>query len=224
MSSPTHPVHWAIAVFPGFQALDAFGPLDILNLVARYHKIELSVIAASLEPVSTNLALVFPDKQDVWNPAGSNCGQSIVPTHTFDSPPEKIEVLIVPGGGGTRSPHSSGPVIDFIKKIYPSLGYLLTVCTGSGLAARAGVLNGMRATSNKRSWEEVTALSQEPEWVHRARWVHNENIWSSSGISAGIDMMFAYVESIWGKKFTDSIAKRMEYVRNEHWDNDPFVV
>jgi transcriptional regulator GlxA family with amidase domain len=49
------------------------------------------------------------------------------------------------------------------------------------------------------------------------------NIWSSSGISAGMDMMFAYVEYVWGKEFTNVVSKRMEYVRNEDWDNDPFA-
>ncbi|PCH01098.1 DJ-1 domain, InhA-type [Penicillium occitanis (nom. inval.)] len=217
------PVHWSIVLFPGFQALDAFGPLDILNLVARYKKIELSIIAATLDPVSTDVAPLFPDKQEVWNPAGSNIGQAVVPTHTFDNPPEKIEVLLVPGGGGTRSEASAGPVIEFIEKIYPSLRYLLTVCTGSGLAARAGVLDGKRATSNKRAWNEVIALRDEPTWVRRARWVAEGNIWSSSGISAGMDMMFAYVEYVWGKEFANVISKRMEYVRNEDWDNDPFA-
>lgn len=217
------PVHWSIAIFPGFQALDAFGPLDILNLVARSHKIELSIIAETLDPVSTNVAPVFPDKPEIWNPAGSNCGQSIVPTHTFSSPPEKIDVLLVPGGGGTRSDKSANPVIDFIARVYPSLEYLLTVCTGSGLAARAGVLKGVNATSNKRSWNEVTALSEQPTWVKHARWVQHGNIWTSSGISAGIDMMFAYVEFIWGKKFADGLAKRMEYIRNTDWNNDPFA-
>lgn len=147
----------------------------------------------------------------------------MVPTHTFDNPPEKIEVLLVPGGGGTRSEASSGPVIEFIAKIYPSLRYLLTVCTGSGLAARAGVLDGKRATSNKRAWNEVIALREEPTWVRRARWVAEGNIWSSSGISAGMDMMFAYVEYVWGKEFANVVSKRMEYVRNEDWTNDPFA-
>ncbi|EED16209.1 ThiJ/PfpI family protein [Talaromyces stipitatus ATCC 10500] len=220
--SPEPPVHWSVVLFPGFQALDVFGPLDILNLVARYKKIELSIIAATLDPVSTDVAPLFPGRQDVWNLAGSKIGQSVVPTHTFDSPPEKIEVLLIPGGGGTRSRPSAEPVVEFIKKIFSSIRYLLTVCTGSGLAARAGVLDGKRATSNKRAWKEVTALRTEPIWVQRARWVAEGNIWSSSGISAGMDMMFAYVEYIWGKEFANTIAKRMEYIRNEDWDNDPF--
>jgi transcriptional regulator GlxA family with amidase domain len=84
-------------------------------------------------------------------------------------------------------------------------------------------LDGKRATSNKRAWNEVIALRDEPTWIRRARWVAEGNIWSSSGISAGMDMMFAYVEYVWGKDFANVVSKRMEYVRNEDWDNDPFA-
>lgn len=223
LTSIEPPIYWSIVLFPGFQALDVFGPLDILNIVARYKKVELSIIAATLDPVSTSVATLFPEQQDVWNPAGSTIEQAVVPTHTFDNPPEKIDVLLVPGGVGTRHEASSAPVIEFIEKIYPSLRYFLTVCTGSALAARAGVLDGKRATTNKRAWNEVIAMREGPNWIRRARWVADGNVWTSSGISAGMDMMFAYVEYIWGKKFANSISKSMEYVRNEDWDNDPFA-
>ena len=72
------------------------------------------------------------------------------PTHSVDNAP-KLDVLLVPGGTGTTDKQTKE--IEFIKKRYPELKYLLTVCTGSGLAALAHVLDGGTATTNKQAWE-----------------------------------------------------------------------
>lgn len=106
----------------------------------------------------------------------SSFGESIVPTHTFDNAPE-LDVLIVPGGLGTRalSPQLD-PLIAFIKERFPTLKYFITVCTGAGLAARAGVLDGKFATTNKKAWAETTALGPKVRWVAQARWVQDGNV------------------------------------------------
>jgi transcriptional regulator GlxA family with amidase domain len=213
-----------VALYPGFQALDVFGPLDVLNVISSRVKIELSIVAATRDPVSTKIAPLFPDRQQELNGPGSDCGQSVLPTHTFASPPQKIDVLLVPGGVGNRDEKSAAPVIEFIRSVFPSqVKYLITVCTGSAIAAQAGVLDGKRATTNKRAFDYVVGLRKEVDWVRRARWVVDGNIWTSSGISAGIDVMFAFVEGIYGRELAHGTAKRMEYVRNENWEDDPFA-
>ena len=96
-------------------------------------QISLSIIGPSLEPVNTG---PIPGDPKPHNP---RVLQTIVPTHTFDNPPEEgIDVLIVPGGAGARVLNVSSTVA-FIADRYPSLQYLITVCTGAGVAARAGV-------------------------------------------------------------------------------------
>lgn len=80
-----------------------------------------------------------------------------MPTHTYDTAPTDIEVLIVPGGFGNRLP-AAIPTVEYIRRVYPSLKYLITVCTGSGLAARAGVLDHKRATTNKFAFYETSKL------------------------------------------------------------------
>ncbi|QKX54185.1 uncharacterized protein TRUGW13939_01269 [Talaromyces rugulosus] len=217
------PVHYAVALFPGFQALDFFGPIDAINMLSRSRKVEFSIIAATLDPVSTFAEPLFPGQEAKWNPLSSNCGQSIVPTHTFDNPPGNLEVLLVPGGAGTRAPQVYGPVVEFIQKIYPSLRYLLTVCTGAGLAARAGVLDGRRATTNKRAWDEVIAWREQVNWIKKARWIDDGNIWTSSGISAGIDMMLAFIGAKYDEELATLLANRLEYTRSDSWDDDPFA-
>ncbi|EFY97870.2 Isonitrile hydratase [Metarhizium brunneum] len=206
------PVKYGILLFPGFQALDAFGPIDILNMLSQTAPVHFSIIAATLEPVSTKV-----------KPTSPTVGQSVVPTHSLDNAPEDLEVLLVPGGGGTRQLESTEPLVAFLRATYPKLRYLLTVCTGSSLAARAGLLEGKKATTNKLAYKWVVSLDDKVDWVAKARWVTDGNIWTSSGISAGIDMMYAFVSEIYGPDVAGDIARRSEYIRNTDSADDPFA-
>ncbi|KAI1326538.1 class I glutamine amidotransferase-like protein [Xylariaceae sp. FL0255] len=237
---------YGLVLFPGFQALDVFGPIDVLNSLARPNgapgsEISLAIIAATLDPVCTTLSPSFSGPSgsfyqtavDTISGMGQsilNIGQSIVPTHTFESFLEEVEagkrevdVLLVPGGFGTRVLAIADPVVDFVGKIFPHVRYLLTVCTGSALVARTGILDGRRATGNKRSWEWVIKQGPKVQWVSKARWVVDGNIWTSSGISAGIDMFYAFVADQYGEETAALIAHASEYVRNMDADDDPFA-
>ncbi|KAI1755751.1 class I glutamine amidotransferase-like protein [Xylaria castorea] len=213
MSSETKsaPTKFGAVLFPGFQALDVFGPLDVLNNLSDSTPLEFIALAATLDPVNTKV-----------NGPG-RIGQSIVPTHTFDDCPEDLEVLLVPGGFGARDPAILTPVAEFVKRIFPKLRYLLTVCTGSAIVAQSGVLDGRRATSNKRSWEWATAQGPAVHWVRQARWVVDGNIWTSSGVSAGIDLTFAFIADQYGEEVAKQLADRAEYVRNTDSSSDPFA-
>jgi len=88
-----------------------------------------------------------------------------------------MDILIIPGGIGTRAPSPRlDETIKFVRDVYPKLGYLMTVCTGSGIAARAGVLDGKRATTNKLSWAQTIAHGPKVKWVAEARWIKDGNI------------------------------------------------
>ena len=172
-----------ILLFPGFQALDAFGPLDALNLLSREHELTLSLIAMSLEPVTT--AFSSPEYPSM----SPQFSQRVCPTHTFANAPANLEVLIVPGGLGTRDDSSTESLVRFIKsrlELQP-LRYLLSVCTGSLLVGRTGRFAGCSATTNKSAFKQVKDRCPEIRWVESARWVEGETWWSSSGISAGTD-------------------------------------
>ncbi|KAG6835377.1 hypothetical protein H0H93_002028, partial [Arthromyces matolae] len=214
--------------------LDAFGPLDALNtLAASTPGLTISLIASTLDPVST-----VPPSNQFDNPMISSLGfgQSVVPTHTFATAPP-LDILIIPGGRGLRvidTPDGNldtNPVqqaIKFTKDVYPSLKYLITVCTGAVVAARAGVLNGKRATTNKRSWVWVmSAIPQDIvnqiQWVSKARWVNDGNVWTSSGISAGIDVTFAWILSVFGEDVANDVANVLEYERHLDPSWDPFA-
>ncbi|KAJ4416542.1 hypothetical protein N0V82_006664 [Gnomoniopsis sp. IMI 355080] len=206
------PLSFGVVLFPGFQALDVFGPLDALNILSTFYKMNLYILAETLEPVST---------RPLVEKLGSNFGESILPTHTFTTAPP-LDVLLVPGGRGTRV-SGIASAVGFVRDVFPSLRYLITVCTGAGIAARAGVLDGRRATTNKLAWEETIALGPKVRWVHRARWVEDGNVWTSSGISAGIDVTFAWMRAVYGEEIAKIIADRMEYTPIMDPDNDPFA-
>lgn len=147
-----------------------------------------------------------------------------MPTHTFASAPD-LDVLLIPGGFGTRiSSPGIDQALEFIRSRFPSLKYLITVCTGSRLAAQAGVLNGLRATTNKKAWFETKAIAPDVKWVAHARWVVDGKCWTSAGVSAGIDVTLAWIEKVYGKEKATEVANGMEYERHEDPNWDPFAV
>jgi len=117
---------------------------------------------------------------DHWPSEDRFAGQLYIPTHTMDDVPE-LDVLIVPGGGGTRRLADDRRWDQFVTRMYPNLKYLLSICTGASIVARSGVLDGRRATTNKAAYRWVTSQGPRVNWVPGARWVADGNIWTSSG-------------------------------------------
>lgn len=153
---PAHPLPTKIGVviFPGFQLLDWAGPLDAFNILSNNHILNLCTIAYTLDPVPTQNFM--QDKQS------SQFSQSMVPTHTFENAPDDLEVLLLPGGLGARGPGSDAwmkPQVEYLKRLdlsgKGSIKWVLTVCTGSEILARTGLLDGRRATTNKRAFNDV---------------------------------------------------------------------
>ena len=215
LNGPLVPSRYGVLVYTTFQAIDVFGPMDAMNVLAWTHpQHTLAVIADSLAPVTTG---------NRTGPTGF--AESVLPTHTFDAPPNDLEVLFVPGGLGTfaRTDPDILHAVDFIRQTYPKLRYLITVCTGAGLAARAGVLDGRNATTNKAAWTGTTALGPKTYWRSHARWVQDGNVWSSSGVSAGIDVTFAWMEAVFGNATATRVANTLEYVRHVNASDDPFA-
>ncbi|EJF65582.1 class I glutamine amidotransferase-like protein [Dichomitus squalens LYAD-421 SS1] len=210
-SGQVHPTKYGIILFPGFQLLDVFGPLDALSVLSTRVKLDpLIIIAETLDPVYSGSA------QSMWNSAGSDFGASVVPTHTFETVPDDLEVLLVPGGSGAVQPGADDRRVEFIKKTYPKLKYLVTICNGVGLAAQAGVLDGKRATADKAIWVRTTSLGPSVNWVKTARWVADGNIWTSSGVSAGLDVTLGWIAEVFGEETAREVANVQEY----EWKND----
>ena len=217
------PKSFGLLLFPQFEVLDVAGPIEALNCLARFPGFEdmkLSIVSKTLEPL--NPGPVAPDTQG-RNFVGV---QQWVPTHTFkDAPP--LDCLIVPGGLGVEK--NVDDAVAFIRDTYrgrddhPPLQYLISVCNGGALLASSGVLDGKTATTSKMEWEKVTALGKKTNWTAKARWVADGNIWTTSGVSAGLDGVVAWMHSLLPKALVDRITEIMEYSPVESADDDPFA-
>lgn len=220
------PLHFAVLLFPGFEVLDCAGPIECLNTLSRkpnWGDLRLHIIARTADAKNP----ITPANPSGDSSAGwvVESAQKYLPTHTLDNPPERIDVLIVPGGYGSLPPSRAQPEVDFIQKIFPNLMYLFTVCTGAGLAAASGVLDGWRATTNKSVWDDVTASGPNTYWVAHARWeVSGENgkIWTTSGVSAGTDGMIGFIKAVYGKEIKDWLVPTIEWIDSGR-EHDPFA-
>ncbi|EXJ70392.1 uncharacterized protein A1O5_06460 [Cladophialophora psammophila CBS 110553] len=222
------PRRYGVILYDGFQLIDVCGPLDVLNsLSARVPGISLSLIAEDTSPKST-IPKEWPANMGM---SPFSTSQTLQPTHDFKTAPE-LDVLIVPGGMGSFDPVRTGkpnpavvdPIVEFVRDRYPKLKYLLTVCTGSGIVSQTGLLDGKRATLFKGAWEVIPKWRPQVHWQPRARWTEEGNIWTSSGVSSGIDLMFAFVKHIHGDEIAQDISVWMEYSRQLNPDDDPFGI
>jgi transcriptional regulator GlxA family with amidase domain len=189
-------------VFPGFELLDLYGPLEMFGL--NRDEFDIRIVAETAQPVA------------------ATAGPRTVPDDTFGDR-QRYDVLLVPGGQGSRPGMENQTLLNWLREQSERAEVISSVCTGSALLAGAGVLDGRSATSNKLAWDWVVAQGPNVNWVREARWVEDGNIFTSSGVSAGTDMSLALIEKLIGRDAMETIANRAEYVRNGDANHDPFA-
>jgi transcriptional regulator GlxA family with amidase domain len=118
---------------------------------------------------------------------------------------------------GTRVEIDNRIVLDWLARRVADAEIAMTVCTGTALLARAGVLDGHRATTNKMMFGWVAEQGPNVEWVKEARWVDDGKFVTSSGVSAGIDMALAVIARLRGQQVSETLAVATEY----EWHRDP---
>ena len=192
-----------VLLFPGFELLDVFGPLEAFGMrVARPH----------FEPVLL---------AEHSGPVESAQGPKALAEATIDARP--VDLVLVPGGIGTRKEVDNERLTRWISRRASDAELVMSVCTGAGLLAKAGVLDGRRATSNKAAFAWVVGQGPRVHWVKQARWVEDGKFWTSSGVSAGIDMALAVIARLCGLELAEQIAVLMEYEWHRDAGNDPFA-
>jgi len=186
----------AALIFPQFETLDLFGPIELFGICEP--GFEIVMVAADDQPVaSAQGPLSLPDK-------------------TFADPLD-YDLLLVPGGRGTRPGVNDEALLGWIAAAADATEIVMSVCTGSALLAKAGVLDGKRATSNKKAFDWVRSQSAAVTWVPQARWVEDGDVFTSSGVSAGIDMSLAVIADLLGENVAEKTAAFAEY----DWHRDP---
>ena len=182
-------------LYENFELLDLYGPLEMFGCIGP--DLRIVTVAETRGPVRS------------WP------GPTTVAEHSFDDAPD-LDLILVPGGLGTRSQLDT-PIIPFLRDRAPAAEITMSVCTGSALLAKAGLLDGRRATSNKMVFDFARSQSEKVEWVEEARWVEDGPFVTSSGVSAGTDMALAVIAKLWGRDRAEAIANVTEY----EWQTDP---
>jgi transcriptional regulator GlxA family with amidase domain len=191
-----------VVLFPGFELLDVFGPLEAFGMLKD--EVRIVTVAARAGAVA------------------SAQGPRALAEHALeDAPP--LALLLVPGGIGTRVEVGNAALLDWIARRAAAAEMVMSVCTGAALLARAGVLDGHRATTNKRAFAWVVEQGPRVEWVRQARWVDEGRLVTASGVSAGIDMALHVIARLHGREASARIATAMEYRAEDDPSNDPFA-
>jgi putative intracellular protease/amidase len=189
----------AIVLFDKFETLDVMGPVEVFGCLPEC---QIHFISYSGGEVTSSQGVT-------------------VKTEIADVP--HFDVLLIPGGKGTRDLSGDTRYLAWLQRQAEYAQLCMTVCTGSALLARTPLLDGLKATSNKRAFKWVTSLNERVYWQPAARWVRDGKYYTSSGISAGTDMALQVVADFCGREQALNIAGMMEYIWNEDASNDPFA-
>ncbi|MFK8050741.1 MAG: DJ-1/PfpI family protein [Halioglobus sp.] len=195
-------------LYEGFELLDMFGPLEMFT---------------ALPPDVFEVVMIAENKGSVR--AGSMAGAAM-PTvnadYDFQDAPA-LDLILVPGGVGTIPELENQAMLDFLASRSKAAKITASVCSGSALLAKAGVLDGHRATSNKQVFLLASSSSDKVDWQERARWVDDGPVVTSSGVSAGMDMALAIIQRLFDEKTAEAIADGAEYTWHRDADEDPFA-
>ncbi|MEE4283688.1 MAG: DJ-1/PfpI family protein [Pseudomonadales bacterium] len=189
-------------LYEDFELLDAYGPLEMFGCLAE--DIETVVIAEQKGPVK------------------STGGPKTLAEYDFTDAPA-LDLLLLPGGIGTLPALDNQNLLRFLRERCPDIPINMSVCSGSAIFAKAGLLDGLRATSNKMFFSLASSQSDKVEWVEKARWVDAGQYVTSSGVSAGTDMSLAVIERLFGAERAQQVAAFTEYQWHTDADSDPFV-
>jgi transcriptional regulator GlxA family with amidase domain len=200
--SDLKPRRLGAVLYPDFELLDVFGPLEMFGVLQGI--VEIKLVAEKAGPVR------------------SAQGPESLAAHGFDDCPH-LDLILVPGGMGTRAEIENPVLIDFLRRRVEAAEVAMTVCTGTALFARAGVLDGRRATTNKMFFQWVADQGPKVEWVREARWVEDGKLVTSSGVSAGMDMALAVIERLYGEEISRNVAVGTEYDWHRDASWDPFA-
>lgn len=200
--SVTPPIRTGMILFDGFEQLDVFGPLEMFGLLGQ----------------DATISVVAEEPGCIQSSGGPRVCADVAMKEATG-----YDVLLVPGGIGTRSKVDDSTFVAELKRLAEASSIVATICTGSYLLASTGILDGHRATSNKRAFRMVAASAPNVDWVAKARWIEDGKYFTSSGVSAGMDMTLALIARLCGREKSLQVARSAEYEWHEdsHWD--PFA-
>ena len=190
----------AAILFEGFETLDVFGPVEMLGASGEFD-IAFYSLEGGIVKSYQGVPVETQPLGDVAEP----------------------EVLLVPGGMGVYGMLENDAFIARLAELAGKARYVLSVCNGAFLYARAGVLDGRRATTYKARMDRAEELFPSVNWERSARWTVDGNLFVSSGVSAGTDMALGFIAEVCGREVAEKTARYAEYTWNDDPANDPFA-
>jgi putative intracellular protease/amidase len=190
-----------VLLFNDFETLDVFGPVEIFGRLKDHYKVHFYSEAGGLVKNYHGVAI---QSEKISESKGDH------------------EIFLIPGGYGSRREVDNKPLIDQVRDLSQSSKFVLTVCTGSAILARTGLLDGKQATSNKRAFDWVITQGDKVNWIRKARWVQDGKYYTSAGVSAGIDMTLGFLSDRHGIEFARKVAFEIEFNWTEDREEDNF--
>jgi transcriptional regulator GlxA family with amidase domain len=189
-----------IVVFPDVEVLDFCGPFEVFSVT------RLDESRRREEPSPFEVLLVAERPE----PVVATGGLKVIPDVTLESCPP-LDILVVPGGWGTRTEIKNGRLLAWIAERARQVETLTSVCTGSMLLGQVGLLDGRRATTHWRSLDWMRSSFPAVTVEEKLHVVEDGNVLTSAGISAGIDMALRVVARHYGEAVGRATARNMEY-------------
>lgn len=189
-------------LFEGFELLDFYGPLEMFGLLEN--KVEITILAEQPGAVGSSAGVAGFADIAMEDRVG-------------------FDVLLIPGGIGTRTQLVNASFLAELTRLAEASQIVATVCTGSFLLASTGLLDGRRATSNKRVFQLVKSRLPSVQWIRKARWVEDGKYFTSSGVSAGMDMALAVISNLRGRDVALEVASKAEFEWHDDSSWDPFA-
>ena len=195
---------FGILLFPEMEELDFVGPLEAFGMYAKYFNKDWQVVTIA----------------QTHDTVPGAKGMKVVPDHSFDDCPS-LDVLVVPGGQGTEREVDNAALISFVQQQAERCRYTTSVCTGAFIMERAGLLAGRKATTH---WASVNRLRELGVDVVNERFVHEGNVITAAGVSAGIDMALYVVGLLSDAQTARNVQKAMEYYPEPPYAEAPAAV
>jgi transcriptional regulator GlxA family with amidase domain len=189
-------VQIAIGLYPGFTALDAIGPYQVLTQVPD---VEVVLCATRRGRLSDDNGLLHLEIE-----------------RTFDEV-DAPDITLVPGGFVTRNlARDHDPIVDWLAATHPTTTFTTSVCTGALLLGAAGILDGLEATTHWYAYDELASYGARPT---EQRVVRQGKVWTAAGVSAGIDLALTLAGELWGPAVAQAIQLGIEYDPQPPYDS-----
>lgn len=197
----------AILIFDNVEVLDFAGPYEVFS---RTRLVPGPESRRTDDSAPFNVFTVAPSAGTLR----ATGGLQVVPDYDFASAPP-IDILLVPGGFGTRPLLEDAAALDWIVRVAGTAQVVTSVCTGALLLARGGLLDGKRATTHWLALDLLEQIGGGKVSVERGTRYVDDGVVTSAGVAAGIDMAFWVVEKLCGREVADETARYIEYPRRE---------